>query len=470
MRRTVCEPADPREVVLAMVHKNATALVGLARRHSLCADDAYDAYQRGIEIYLRRADTVEPETALAWLRTVIKHEAMAVRRSRLPLVGSEEVDLDSHEAPSVPSPEEQVASFDRLTTSAEALQRLKPQEVRALWLKAQGLSYEEIGELTGWSYTKVNRCITEGRRAFIERYRRIESGEECERWAHVLSAMADGEATAEQIVEARPHLRNCPGCRATIRAFHATRDDIQAILPVPAAVAATGGAAARAGDAASGLEDRLGPITSTLRAGLVTVRDTITGLLSRNPTSGEAAGAALAGGGGLAAGGAKLAALCVSVTVAAGGTYCLDATVLRDNHRDRTITAGQDRRVAATDRLRADDRAADRTQPRANAARIVQERIDAEDRRQRAARERDRRNEPSAASSQTTSATYQPPAPTYQPTGPAPTPPSQQPPKTADDEVGFETGSPTTSQQAPTQSSSRTGNTGAEFAGGGFEK
>ena len=69
-----------------------------------------------------------------------------------------------------------------------------------MWLKAQGLTYAEIGELTGWSYTKVNRCITEGRRAFIERYERIESGKECERWAPVLSAMADGEATAEQLV------------------------------------------------------------------------------------------------------------------------------------------------------------------------------------------------------------------------------------------------------------------------------
>src|SRR5215210_4263735 len=223
MRSTAREPTDPREVVLETVHRNATALLGIARRHSLCADDAHDAYQRGIEIFLRRADTVEPETALAWLRTVVKHEAMAVRRSRLQLVGGEEVDLDSYEASTVPTPDEQVASFDRLTASAEALQRLKPQEVRALWLRAQGLSYQEIGEITGWSYTKVNRCITEGRRAFLERYRQIETGAECERWAPVLSAIADGEATSEQLLEARPHLRNCPGCRATIRAFRATK-------------------------------------------------------------------------------------------------------------------------------------------------------------------------------------------------------------------------------------------------------
>ncbi len=124
------------------------------RRVSPCADDAHDAYQRALEIFLRRADTVESETALAWLRTVVKHEAMAVRRSRLQLVGGEEVDLDLQEA-TTPTPDEQVASFERLTASAEALQRLKPQEVRALWLKAQGLTYQEIGEVTGWSYTNT---------------------------------------------------------------------------------------------------------------------------------------------------------------------------------------------------------------------------------------------------------------------------------------------------------------------------
>ena len=32
-------------------------------------------------------------------------------------------------------------------------------------MKAHSLSYEEIGERNGWSYTKVNRAITEGRGA-----------------------------------------------------------------------------------------------------------------------------------------------------------------------------------------------------------------------------------------------------------------------------------------------------------------
>jgi DNA-directed RNA polymerase specialized sigma24 family protein len=39
------------------------------------------------------------------------------------------------------------------------LARLKPAERTALGMRAAGLSYAEIGELRGWTYTKVNRCI-----------------------------------------------------------------------------------------------------------------------------------------------------------------------------------------------------------------------------------------------------------------------------------------------------------------------
>jgi DNA-directed RNA polymerase specialized sigma24 family protein len=38
-------------------------------------------------------------------------------------------------------------------------------ERRALSLLAAGYSYREIGQLTDWTYTKVNRCVAEGRAA-----------------------------------------------------------------------------------------------------------------------------------------------------------------------------------------------------------------------------------------------------------------------------------------------------------------
>jgi len=230
---------DAEELILRTVAAHADSLLRTARRFSICPDDAQDAYQRALEIFMGHAERLDADRAAGWLHVVVKREAQAIRRSRQKLVASREVNLDAHEARSLPTPEERIAAFDLVGRSAEALQRLKPQEVRALWLRAQGHSYNDIGELTGWSYTKVNRCLTEGRRSFLKRYADIESGAECERWLPTISAMVDGEVSAEDLLEVRPHLRNCPGCRATLRALQGSSAPLSALMPVPLGAAAT---------------------------------------------------------------------------------------------------------------------------------------------------------------------------------------------------------------------------------------
>ena len=57
--------------VEAMVARHGAALLRVANQFSLCQDDALDAYQRGLEIYLRRLETVDPATEGAWLRVVV---------------------------------------------------------------------------------------------------------------------------------------------------------------------------------------------------------------------------------------------------------------------------------------------------------------------------------------------------------------------------------------------------------------
>ena len=264
--------------------------------------------------------------ALPWLRTVVKHEALAVRAARQRLLGGGDVDLEARENREAPTPEERAADADALTRSAEALQRLKPQEVRALLLKAQGHSYKEIGELTGWSYTKVNRCLTEGRRRFLERYALIESGAECERWADVLSALADGEASSADLLAVRPHLRNCPACRARIREFQRVPRALGAVVPV--AVLALGDAPGRAHGAApralgrayeavmAGLPDRMVASAQRLHAGL------------------EAASSG------------KLAAVAMSATALGGGVAAVDDPPAGARHRTAAASASP-RRVCA---------------------------------------------------------------------------------------------------------------------------
>ena len=53
----------------------------------------------------------------------------------------------------------------------------------------------------------------------------------------MLASLAAGEASAEELLDIRPHLRNCPGCRATVRALHASRlRRVTALLPLGAVV------------------------------------------------------------------------------------------------------------------------------------------------------------------------------------------------------------------------------------------
>jgi hypothetical protein len=101
-----------------------------------------------------------------------------------------------------------------------------------LLLRAEGYSYKQICDETGWTYTKVNRCISEGRRSFLDRVAGIESGAECERMQPLLSRLADGEATAEDMAAMRPHLRSCLACRATLREFRAAPARVAAFAPL----------------------------------------------------------------------------------------------------------------------------------------------------------------------------------------------------------------------------------------------
>jgi DNA-directed RNA polymerase specialized sigma24 family protein len=141
----------------------------VARRHSLCDDDAWEALGRGFEIALRHRHRIRPETAAAWFATVVvRHEAMRVRRSR-------QRDLQLEAAvyePAAEEPEPERERDPRLPALRAAMRELKPDQRRALILfyameagRGDGGRYRRIMRATGWSYTKVNRCLSEGRAA-----------------------------------------------------------------------------------------------------------------------------------------------------------------------------------------------------------------------------------------------------------------------------------------------------------------
>src|SRR5215217_5927085 len=181
------------EAALALLERHGAQILATARRYAATPEDAEDAHQRAFEILLKKAPTAREDELVPWLKTVVKHEAFALRRQR---DRHSPVTDDGHlgERPTAPAiTHDRAEQYERLRQGAEALRQLKPQEIRALRLKAEGYSYREICELTGWTYTKVNRCLTEGRQAFARRLAGIEGGAECERFAPFLSALGDGD-------------------------------------------------------------------------------------------------------------------------------------------------------------------------------------------------------------------------------------------------------------------------------------
>ena len=284
---------DPQARTAALIAQHGPTLLRVARRVSLCADDAHDAFQRALEIYLRRLETIDPRTEAAWMRVVVRNEALAVRKSRGQLVASEDVDFDAHIDDDQRSAQERLESAERVSRSTEALRGLKPDEARALLLKAEGLSYTEIGVQMGWSYTKVNRCITEGRARFRRLFGGIESGEQCERFGPLLLALAEGAAGAEELVALKPHLRHCVACRAEVRRLHRTRRPLAAFLPLPAFL------------------ERLRP--GQIKADLY-------GLFARLSSSEPVAQSLVAGGGGRSASATALVGICLAG--AGAGGYC----------------------------------------------------------------------------------------------------------------------------------------------------
>lgn len=224
-------PADAEALVVRVLQQHADLLLRFARKHSDCEDDAADAFQRGLEIFLRHSRRLEPETAHRWLYRVIRNEAASIRGQRARELGPVALDPDRMEARHEPSPEERVLAREARVHQAEALRALKGTELQALWLQASGRSYTEIAAESGWTHTKVNRALTEGRRRAMAQRADIVSGRECERWAGVLGALVAGEATARQLAEVRPHLRGCVACQARVRQLHRARPRAAAFLP-----------------------------------------------------------------------------------------------------------------------------------------------------------------------------------------------------------------------------------------------
>jgi DNA-directed RNA polymerase specialized sigma24 family protein len=88
---------DAHEVFAAAVElatAGSSSFRRTARRYSICAADADDAYQRSLEILLTKAPTADRSELRPWLHTVIKHEALALRKQRERTVAPDDAGAD----------------------------------------------------------------------------------------------------------------------------------------------------------------------------------------------------------------------------------------------------------------------------------------------------------------------------------------------------------------------------------------
>ena len=142
-----------------------------AAKHSARPADAEDVLQDACIQFLDHYEGPPGVDALRWMMLVTKRRAWAIgsrhrKHEALPelsstdaagssvLIAVADADLD---------PALVAEQTERREQRFAALAQLKRDERTALALFGLGLSYREIAARKDWTYTKVNRCIAEGR-------------------------------------------------------------------------------------------------------------------------------------------------------------------------------------------------------------------------------------------------------------------------------------------------------------------
>lgn len=197
---------------------------------SFSREDAEDAYQRSLELLLTKAPSSDPKQLVPWLRVVVRNEARHIAQSRrrhMVDIGPPEVFDDIEHAGR--GPEDLVEAVSMVEMGFEALGRLSKDQIRCLLAQAEGLNYEEISDVTGFSRRKVTRCIERGRRVFVRNFDAIEAGAECARFEPLIHRVL--QADADAAIELRPHLRHCIACRQRLRDYESAPRDLALLMP-----------------------------------------------------------------------------------------------------------------------------------------------------------------------------------------------------------------------------------------------
>jgi len=165
---------EVQELAVALFEEHGGYLMVIATRNAGgSVPVGEEALQEAMIAFLRAFDPERGAPPLAWLTLTLKRECWRrYGRERFDRRVGWEIGEDEPGAmlDQLPSPGEGLE--DRLAGLHEGRQRLgrlRPDERTGLGLFAAGFSYKEIAARQGWSYTKVNRCMREGRAALKPR-------------------------------------------------------------------------------------------------------------------------------------------------------------------------------------------------------------------------------------------------------------------------------------------------------------
>lgn len=214
--------------------------------------DAQDALQSTMVKVLRALPGEERQIKLKpWLYRIARNETVEIVRRRR---DNEELSVNQ---PAASTLAETTEARERLRMLLEDLEQL-PQRQRGVLLMRElsGLEFAEIGASFGTSAAVARQTLYEAR----VNLRQLEEGRErhCDEVRRELSEV-DGRTIRRR--KLRAHLRACPSCRAFQEELTRRREDLTALSPLPLAVAAdllrgalgsSSGAAARANFAAGG--------------------------------------------------------------------------------------------------------------------------------------------------------------------------------------------------------------------------
>lgn len=161
--------SEERSALLSdLLEGHRSQLLRQAQANSNSSHDAEDALADACVQFLRFYDGPAGVHSLRWMQVVIKRCAWKISRrpsqvTEVVLGGWEDVATTTRAETG--GPEEQVERRDETVRLARLIAALKPAEREALLLLGLGYSYREIAEMKGWTCTKVNRCLAEGRAA-----------------------------------------------------------------------------------------------------------------------------------------------------------------------------------------------------------------------------------------------------------------------------------------------------------------